>query len=150
MKKNVTAAEVAEAFKKNQELFLEAGIQPEDVAPEELVEYFSGETPTGDTTTLDDIIAHQWLLLHEIAELKHLKIKGHRITRDLVWNAYDDVLEAHFAATALELKMALKHNDTEWIAIRVERVLTWLEDQNMPERFRKSCRTLIRHYGTSL
>ena len=149
MRGSVTSTEVAEAIERHRELFLEAGIQQDDVAPEEVVEYFSGETPTGDTTTLDDIITHQWLLLHEMAELKHLKIKGHTITRDLIWNAYDDVLEAHFAATALELKMALRHNDNDWIAIRVKQIPDWLEDEDMPDRFKKSCKTIIKHYGTA-
>ncbi|MFW9919453.1 MAG: hypothetical protein ACFFED_07625 [Candidatus Thorarchaeota archaeon] len=142
-----TIQEILEAFEEHAALFLEAGIEKGEVLPGELIEYFAGDTPTGDVTTLDDVIANRWLLLHEVTELKHLKLKGIEITREVVWERFVDVLEAHFAATAVELKMALKYNDKAWIKKRLSMMPLWLEDSNIPDRLRIACRSLIEHYS---
>lgn len=139
--------EVKQAFDDHKEILSEAGIQDGEVLPEDLIEYFSGDTPTGDKTTLDDVLSNRWLLLHEIIELRHLKLKGIKITRDVLWERYEDVLDAHFAATAIELKLALRHNDREWIASRVGLILSWLDDPEMPEKFRSAGKKLMEHYS---
>ncbi|TFG33059.1 hypothetical protein EU527_08805 [Candidatus Thorarchaeota archaeon] len=143
---DINIKEIIDVFQLYRELLLKAGIDENDVLPEELKEYFAGETPSGDRTTLKDVLSNRWLLLHEIVELKHLKIKGHKISRNLVWEQYEDVIEAHLAATALELRMALEHNEVDWIKARIKLIPSWLEDSDMPERFRKACETLIKHY----
>lgn len=124
----------------------EATISQDDVTPHELLEYFSGDTPTGDTTTINDVIEHPWLLLHEIAELKHLKLRGFVISRKLLWDNYMDVLEAHIAATAIELKIAKIHGDFKWISKRVSLIPSWLDHSNIPEILRNSLLNLIETY----
>ncbi len=147
MRNDRTLREIARAFQEHQEILSDAGITDKEVLPAELLEYFAGETPSGDTTTLSDVLANRWLLLHELAEIKHLKIKGYRISRTIFWDNYEDVLEAHLAATSVELKMALKYDDTQWVKARIKLVPSWLGDPDMPERFRKACETLIKHYS---
>ena len=143
---SIQKAQIENVFRRNSGLFQEAGVEERDVLPEELLEYFAGNTPTGDVTTLDDVISNRWLLLHEVVELKHLKLKGIIITRDVLWDRYVDVLEAHIAATAVELKMALKYDDKDWIRSRVKLIPSWLEDPEMPENLRAACKKLMEHY----
>ena len=85
MRSNRTLREIAAAFQEHHEILSEAGIMEKEVLPTELFEYFAGDTPSGDKTTLDDVLSNRWLLLHEIAEIKHLKIKGHQISGKLLW-----------------------------------------------------------------
>lgn len=142
--------EIKDAFLINQEIMLKAGIEENDVFPEELIEYFSGKTPSDDMTTLEDVLSHRWLLLHELAELKNLKHKGYRISRTLVWEHYEDVLDAHIIATTLELRMALEYNDVDWVKARVRLIPSWLEDPNVSQNFRKACETLTKEYTTEI
>ena len=138
---------IKEAFDTYSDLLKEAGIEADDVSPQELVEYFSRTTPTGDTTTLHDVVSHRWLFLHEMVELKHLKLKSHEISSSLVWNHKEDALGAHVAATAVELKLALKHDDREWVRKRVELIPSWLQDSDFPEHYRAACEHLLDHYS---
>ncbi len=146
MRSNKTSTEIEDAFRNHSELLQEAGVREGDVLPEELIEYFAGETPTGDVITLEEVLGNRWLFLHEIVELKHMKLKDIRITRNVLWERYEDVLEAHIAATAVELKMALKYNDKGWIRSRVKHIPSWLEDPEMPKKLRTACEKLIEHY----
>lgn len=141
------ANRVQSAFCKHMNLLQEAGIREGDVTPDELREYFAGETPTGDTTTLNDVVSNKWLLVHELVELKQLKLKGFEISRRLVWDRFEDVLEAHFVATETELDLALKHNDLDWVLKRIGTVESWLEDPDLAERFRTRCERLLEEYG---
>jgi len=146
MKIDMLIEEIAKAIAKNKAFLSEALINQDDVTPQELVEYFSDDTPTGDTTTINDVLEHPWLLLHEIVELKNLKLKGFIISRKLVWDNYFDVLEAHIAATSTELRIARAHGDFDWVSERVKLIPSWLEDTEMPESFRTKLLNLMEHY----
>ncbi len=141
--------EVEKAIKQNIDLLQEAGIAVDDVSSNEVVEYFSGETPTGDKTTLYDIIRNKWLLLHEIVELKRLKDIGHKITSNLIWDNYYDVLSAHVFATKQEFRIALKHDAKEWVSERVVMISTWLEGPGLPEIIRDEFIALQEAYSSS-
>ena len=143
MRINTTIDDISNAISENLAMLTEASIDQGDVNAEELLEYFSGDTPTGDKTTIDDVISNPWLLLHELAELKHLKLRGFVISRKLVWDNYLDVLEAHIAATGVELKMATKHGDREWVSMRVQLIPTWLEDPEISETLRNALQNLL-------
>ncbi|TFG12532.1 hypothetical protein EU537_08905 [Candidatus Thorarchaeota archaeon] len=147
MRSDVSIETIKEAFDTYSDLLNEAGIEADDVAPQELVEYFSAPTPTEDTTTLHDVVSHRWLFLHEMVELKHLKLKGYEISSSLVWDHEEAVLGAHVAATAVELKLALKHDDREWVRKRVKLIPSWLEDSDFPEHYREACAHLLDHYS---
>ena len=146
MRSDRTSQEIEDAFRQYAMLFREVGVEEHDVLPEELMEYFAGDAPSGDKTTLSDVISNRWLLLHEVVELKHLKLKGIKIARDVLWERYEDVLEAHIAATAVELKMALKHEDKDWVRSRIKLIPLWMEDKEMPAHLRAACRKLMEHY----
>lgn len=146
MNKDWSIDEIAKVIAENKTILNEASINQDDVTPQELIEYFRGDTPTGDTTTIKDVLMHPWLLLHEIAELKHLKLRGFTISRKLVWENSLDVLEAHIAATAVELKIATIHNDYEWVSKRVKLIPSWIEDLGMPQPLRSALLNLMEQY----
>jgi hypothetical protein len=146
MKIDMLIEEIAKAIAKNEAFLSEALINEDDVTPQEIIEYFSDDTPTGDTTTINDVLEHPWLLLHEIVELKNLKLKGFIISRKLVWDNYLDVLEAHIAATSTELRIAKAHGDFDWVSKRVKLIPSWLEDTEMPELFKTKLLNLMEHY----
>ncbi len=146
MRKDISIDEIGKAIVENEDILNQASINADDVTPQELLEYFSGDTPSDDKTTISDVIKHRWLLLHELVELKHLKLRGFAISHRLVWDNYQEVLEAHIAATAIELKMASQHGDQEWASKRVELIPSWLEDPDMPEHLRNALMKLYKHY----
>jgi len=146
MKKDGLVEEIAISILKNESILSEASISQSDVSPQELLEYFSGDTPTGDMTTINDVLSHPWLLLHEIAELKHLKLKGFTISRKLVWDNYQDVLEAHIAATAVELEIATMHGDYDWVSKRIKLIPSWIEDPSLSEPLRSALLNLMDNY----
>lgn len=129
------------------EILSAADIKQTDVTPAELVEYFSGDTPTGDTTTLARVLENPWLLLHELVEIKALKNMGHLITRDLVWNQKSDVYEAHMIATEKEFEIASQFGADDWIGKRMVAVESWLEDSEMPSMVRKRCLNLLSRHS---
>ena len=111
---------VQKAIIENNHLIKEAGFSSTSVSAEELMEYFSGSTPYGDTTTLAEVIQNRWLLIHEVVELSNLKSMGFIISRKLIWTNIQEVLKSHVAATEVEIRMALKHKDLDWIQRRAK------------------------------
>ena len=98
------------------------------VEPVDLIRYFDGEAPSGDITTLDDVLESDWLLIHELVELSELKKAGLEISIDLLTSNVTEVEHAHMLATEIELEAAAQANDKEYIRKRLESVRYWLED----------------------
>jgi hypothetical protein len=113
------------------------------ITAEELMEYFSGPTPYGDTTTLASVIENPWLMLHELAELSVLKSMGHVISRHLVWQNTHDVLKAHASATELEITLAIEHRDIDWINQRVKTIRSWLDDPGLASDLKSRYKRLV-------
>ncbi|MBD3191261.1 MAG: hypothetical protein GF308_11485 [Candidatus Heimdallarchaeota archaeon] len=118
----------------------------EEVYAEELVEYFSGEAPSGDTITLAKILTNQWLLLHEVIELSELKRMGYDISFELLFTNQKEVYQAHLTATEWELQIAKENDDIEWVKQRIALIPSWLEDPDMPTILRKQCKKLLTMY----
>ena len=60
------------------------GYKPCIIEPREFYEYITGETPTGDTVTLEEILQKEYYMIHEevveICELKKMKILINKTT----------------------------------------------------------------------
>lgn len=102
---------------------------------EEILEYMSGESPYGDTTTIDDVSSNIYLMIHEIVEICELKARGIEIDRDTVSRIANTPIEkeAHYKASYHELRYAAIKGDCEWIRIRLEHMRDWLEEPGTPE-----------------
>ncbi|MDH5402024.1 MAG: hypothetical protein OEZ01_12695 [Candidatus Heimdallarchaeota archaeon] len=119
------------------------------VGASELKAYFDEEAPSGDTTTLSDILENKWLLIHELIELSELKNSGFTITASLLRTHSLEVEYAHITATEYELKFAFEGNDIEWINSRLENVKYWSNDDLLPHELRLRCDELILKYSES-
>ncbi|MFX0094751.1 MAG: hypothetical protein ACFFBD_23645 [Candidatus Hodarchaeota archaeon] len=137
-----------EIITKAQDFIKENNIPLIDISSEELIEYFAGETPSGDVTTLADVLDNQWLLIHELIELSELKRVGLSISFSLLFTHLTDVYEAHVTATEWEFYLAKQMGDEDWIVIRLPLVTSWLNhDPDFPTHLRERLHNLLASYA---
>lgn len=137
---------IQELIEETKQLVEGHNLSLQEVYAEDLVEYFSGETPTGDTTTLVMVLDSRWLLLHEIIELSELKRMGHEISSKIPFTHQKEVYHAHMTATEWEFRIAKEKNDLDWVKQRISLIPSWLEDPEMPPVLRKRCKKLLSMY----
>jgi hypothetical protein len=108
----------------------------EDVSAKEFYDYMTGEIFSEDTTTLQDVLGNEFLMVHELSEMSELKKMGRIIDKQVIVDSPKTVIyEAHFKAMELELEYALFKKDYFWVKFRLkqhkESVLE--DDPNLPE-----------------
>ena len=118
-----------------------------NISAKELIAYFEGDAPSGDVTTLQDILNSKWLLIHELVEINELKKKGLEISSKLLFTHAESVFETHLIATEWELKLANEKKDADWIKRRLKDIETWLEDPTLSMRLKEKCINLLRIFG---
>ncbi|MBK5112136.1 MAG: hypothetical protein KGD59_04485 [Candidatus Heimdallarchaeota archaeon] len=118
-----------------------------EIQAKELISYFDGEAPSGDTITLEQVLQSKWLLVHEVVEICELKKLGYSISFDLLVSKPIEVFQAHLTATKWELQLAKKEGADEWIRKRLNNVRSWLEDPNLLPTFTSKCHELLQKYG---
>jgi hypothetical protein len=111
----------------------------EDISSRESYDYMTGEIFSEDTTTLQDVLGNEFLMVHELSEMSELKKMGRIIDKRVIVDSPKTVIyEAHFKAMELELGYALFKKDYFWIKVRLkqhkESVLE--DDPNLPESLR--------------
>lgn len=117
------------------------------VSAADLLEYFSYDAPTGDTTTIKDVLEKKWLLMHELIEISELKKKNLPLTIELFYDYFDELLDAHMTATEYEFYLAKQFNDLDWIKKRLPLLLMWIEDPELPNRIQRRCLKLREEYS---
>lgn len=117
------------------------------IKAEELITYFEGDAPSGDTTTLEQVLQSKWLLVHELVEISELKKQGYTIAFDLLVSKPTVVFQAHLIATDWEFQLARKEADNEWIRKRLNDVKNWLDDPNLQSSLSSKCRELLQKYS---
>ena len=105
---------------------------PERMMPEEFYNYLTGETPTGDTTTILDVLDSEYLMVHEAVEISELKKMGIPVNDKTTMSAFPKVLEAHCTATEIELDYARLRKNKKWLKERLETAKVWLDDDALP------------------
>ena len=118
-----------------------------EVYSKDLINYFSFEAPTGDTTMLKDVAENKWLLVHEIVEISELKKKKLPLSIDVFTAYHDELYECHVTATEWEFKLALISGEKAWIRKRISLVDMWLEVDSMSDDSRKRCKNIIQKYS---
>ena len=111
------------------------GYRSEHISPKEFYDYMTGETPTGDVTTLEDVLGNEFLMVHEMVEISELKNRGIPIDKQTVIRFYPEVYKAHFIAIDYELTYASNKGDYRWIKRRLTHVEEQLDDPYLPEEF---------------
>ena len=120
----------------------------QNISAHQLVDYFDGPAPSGDVTTLQDVLDNRWLLIHELIELSELKNMGLKISAELLTTHPNGVDIAHVTATEYELKFAKEGNDLDWVRMRIGGINAWLEDSTMPVDLILKCQDLMQEYST--
>lgn len=108
------------------------GYQSEHISAQEFYDYMTGETPTGDIITLQDVLDNEFLMVHEVVEISELKKMGVPIDKQTVMRFYPKVYNAHFVAIDYELTYASSKGDYGWIKRRLASAEEQLE---LPEEF---------------
>lgn len=126
----------------------ECGGEVVEVSAEEFYDYLTGETFTGDKTTLSDILGSLYYVVHEVVEIGELKVAGVRIDGKTVVGAPRELIyAAHFRALDVELGVALERGDVAWVRSRVGNHYRHLSgDEFMPEGVRGEAEALYERY----
>lgn len=117
------------------------------VTATELLAYFDGPAPSGDETTLEDVLNNRWLLVHELVEISELKKMGLRISAQLLWDHEEEVDLAHMTATEYELQLAHQAGDNNWVSRRLQGVYGWMQDESTVEVLKERCRQLLSRFS---
>jgi len=126
------------------------GYESEHISAEEFYDYMTGETPTGDVITLNDVLVNEFLMIHEVAEISELKKMGIPINKQTVMSFHPKVYKAHFTATEYELNHALNKKDYAWLEFRLNHAKDWLEDDYLPKELAPRCKSIIKKFAEHL
>ena len=132
-------AEVKEASRKLKTM----GYQSYSISSREFYDYMTGETPTGDTITILDVLDNEFLMMHEVVEISELKSQGIPIDKQTVMKSHPKVYENHYKATEYELDYALDKGNYDWVGIRIGHAKSWLEDPDLSPHLIQRCKTII-------
>jgi len=139
---------ILEALENAYKLLGELGVEVVECTAAEFYEYLTGETFTGDKTTLGDVLGSLYLVVHEAVEIGALKAAGLMIgQRTVVDSSRELVYAAHFRALDVELMAALGRGDVEWVRMRVANHHGHLSgDEFMPEGVMGEAEALYERY----
>jgi len=131
-------AEIEDKIKITMKRLKEMNYDVENVSTKELYDYMTGETFSGDKTTLREVLNSEYLMIHEVAEISELKKMGRKIDKRVIVDSPKAVIyKAHFFAQELEMDYAFKKKDYTWLKLRIgHHKLVLLDDPNLPENLK--------------
>jgi len=114
--------------------------------PDEFITYLTATSYETDSFTTRDILDNKYLLIHELIEITILKSKGYSIDKEVFKKAFPDSYEAHLDAIDLELYIASKNGDIDWIKRRINDLRTYLDDPLLPIHLVDKVKNIINRY----
>lgn len=148
---------INERIKEAVKIIEQLGYEIEPISSKEFFNYMTGETPTGDVITLNDVLNNEFLMVHEVVEISELKKMNVPIDKHTVMNFYPKVYEAHFVAIDYELTHALTKREHEWFKRRFvspQDFLSQLDDPYLPPEFKHlkqelahRCKSIIKKFS---
>ncbi len=144
---NVLQKRIAEKLKETLKTLKELGYKSLQLSPREFYDYLTGETPTGDTITIVDVLGNDFLMIHEVVEMSELKKIGIPINKNTVMMFHPEVYGAHYTATEHELNFALSKKEFDWLRVRIGHAKSWLEDDSMPQHLVPRCKAIIKRFS---
>jgi hypothetical protein len=141
----VTLPEIENKIEATRRALRSIGYLAEEVPAQEFCDYMTGETFSGDTTALEDVLENEYLMVHELVEINELKKTVQVINkRVIVESSKTAIYDAHLKAMETELDYALHKRDYLWIRVRLgqykENILD--NDPNLPEEIRPRAEAL--------
>jgi len=145
--------EIEARIEKAKEALGEIGSVTEDISPREFHDYMTGEIFSEDTTTLEDILGNEFIMMHEVAEISELKRMGRTIDKRVIVDSPKTVVyEAHLTAMELELDYGMLRKDYYWVKMRLRRhresVLE--NDPSLPETLRPRAEAIYSRFKNQL
>ena len=134
---------IAEKLKETNKTLKRLGYETQHFSPKEFYDYMTGETPTGDTITIVDVLDNEFLMIHEVVEISELRKMSIPTNKNTVVKFHPKVYEAHFTATEQELNYAFSKKDFDWLKVRMNHAKSWLEDNDMPQYLLPTCKAII-------
>ena len=141
---------IAVRLKEASETLKKMGYKSQPITAKEFYDYMTGETPTGDTITILDVLDSEFLMLHEVVEIGELKKSGIPINKYTVMLLTSNVYETHYTAIECELNCALEKKNYDWLKVRINHAKSWLEDDDMPARLIPRCKAVIKKFSEAL
>jgi hypothetical protein len=133
------------------------GYSSKSISPKEFYDYMTGETPTGDAVTLDDVLRNEFFMVHEVVEICELKKMNVPIDKHTIMKFYPKVYEAHLSALDFELTYALNKKAYDWFKQRFNNFLSQLDDPYLPPEFdhlkkelAPRCRSMVEKFSKRL
>ena len=139
--------DIVDRLRTTAETLKKIGYEYRDVSAKEFYDYLTGETPTGDITTIGNVLASEYLMIHEAVETSELKKIDIPLTTRTVMEFHPEVYRVHFTATEIELDYAASKRDYDWVKARINLAPSWLEDDMMPKHLVPRCRALMAKFS---
>lgn len=145
--------EIENKIKLTADLLRSINYETEKVSPQEFYDYMTGAIFSEDTTTLDDVLGNEYLMVHELVEISELKKMGRIIDKKVIVESPKMVIyEAHLKAMETELTYALYKKDYFWIKVRLrqykESVLD--NDPNLPNELEPKAEALFNKFSKTV
>jgi len=142
--------EIETKIRKAEEALKKIHYSQEQISAREFHDYTTGETFSGDTTTISDVLGNKFLMFHELVEMSELKKMGIKINkRTLMESPEPTIYTAHFTAMEQELNYALLRKDFSWIRTRLQQHKTSVleNDQHLPEELRPKAEEILAKFN---
>jgi hypothetical protein len=119
-----------------------------ELSAKEFFDYMSGETFSGDTITLEDVLRNEYLLIHEVVEVNELKRMGRTIDVRVILDSPKPIIyAAHFRALERELEYALRRKDYAWVESRIRQQEIVLEnDPHLPDEMKPRAKAIFEKF----
>ena len=102
------------------EMLGEIEYEYQEITAKQFYDYLTGETFSGDKTTLRDVLGNEYFMIHEIVEITELVNLGVEINKNTVMKApREKIYEAHLDAMEFELEYSLLLEDYYWLKHRL-------------------------------
>jgi hypothetical protein len=122
------------------------GYKAASISAREFRDYLTGETLTGDTFTVSQILASDYFMIHEVAEMSELKARGIPLTKKTILEHTFETDEAHLVASEQEFTYATRIGDYSWLIFRLRQAVCWLDDPHLPTKLRPLYESLVERY----
>lgn len=142
--------EMEAKIRKAEEALKKIHYSQEQISAKEFQDYMTGETFSGDITTISDILGNEFLMFHELVEMSELKKTGIKINkRTLMESPKPMIYTAHFTAIEQELNYAFLKKDFSWIKTRLQQHKSSVleNDQHLPEELRPKAEEILAKFN---
>ena len=129
------------------------GYAVKEVSAKEFYDFMTGEIFSEDTTTLNQVLRNDYLMIHELVEISELKNMGKTIDKRVIVESPKTVIyEAHLTAIEKELEYALCKGDYAWVEIRLKqhRESVLEDDPNLPQKMRPRAQAIFQKFKAKL